>query len=89
MKPVALAVARIGSSRVVRIPTATLERYQIGAEVIMEERSDGILLRPLGDAEPKLSWKDTARVMAAHDEDWNAWDATTTDGIDDTRSKPE
>ncbi|MGH7658606.1 MAG: AbrB/MazE/SpoVT family DNA-binding domain-containing protein, partial [Gemmatimonadales bacterium] len=39
-----LKVARIGNSRGVRIPAGTLKKYGIGEEVIMEERSDGILL---------------------------------------------
>ena len=71
MKPVHLKVARIGNSRGVRIPATTLERYHIGDSVVMEERSDGILLRPVGHAEAKLSWEDTARAMAAEQEDWS------------------
>jgi antitoxin component of MazEF toxin-antitoxin module len=78
-----LKVARIGNSRGVRLPAATLERYRIGSEVIMEERSDGILLRPRGPASPKLSWEDTAREMAAAAENWSAWVATAVDGLDE------
>ncbi len=47
----------------------------------MEERSDGILLRPRGPASPKLSWEDTAREMAAAAEDWSVWDAVAADGL--------
>jgi antitoxin component of MazEF toxin-antitoxin module len=83
MKPVELKVARIGNSRGVRIPAATLERYRIGATVVMEERSDGILLRPHGPASPKLSWEETAREMAAAAEDWGPWDATAGDALDE------
>ena len=83
MKPVKLKIARIGNSRGVRLPAATLERYQIGESVVMEERSDGILLRPAGMASPKLSWEDTAREMAASGEDWEEWDITISDGLDD------
>jgi len=75
MEPVELKVARIGNSRGVRIPAKTLERYRIGTTVVMEERSDGILLRPTGPAVAKLSWEDTAREMAASREDWSAWTA--------------
>ncbi len=82
MKPVELKVARIGNSRGVRIPAGTLERYRIGAAVLMEERSDGILLRALGSASPKLSWEETAGEMATETEDWGAWDATVADGLD-------
>jgi hypothetical protein len=49
----------------------------------MEERSDGILLRPPGSASPKLSWEETAREMAAEAEDWGAWDVTVADGLDE------
>jgi antitoxin component of MazEF toxin-antitoxin module len=42
MPPVDLKVIRIGNSRGVRIPAATLERYQVGESVVMEERSDGL-----------------------------------------------
>lgn len=82
MKPLELKVTRIGNSRGVRLPAATLERYQIGESVVMEERSDGILLRPVGQSVPLLSWEETARQMAASDEDWSEWDATLADGLD-------
>ena len=35
----------------------------------MEERSEGILLRPTGPVVQKLSWEDTAREMAANREE--------------------
>ena len=82
MPPVELKVTRIGNSRGVRIPATTLERYRIGERVVMEERSDGILLRPLGNAISKLSWAETASEMAATGEDWSAWDVTVADGLD-------
>jgi antitoxin component of MazEF toxin-antitoxin module len=81
MPPIELKVARIGNSRGVRIPATTLERYQIGDSVVMEEREEGILLRPRAGAVAKLSWDDTARAMAIEAEDWGAWDATTGDGL--------
>lgn len=81
MKSVELKVARIGNSRGVRIPATTLARYRIGDSVVMEERTEGILLRPRRAASPKLSWEDTAAEMAAQPEDWSDWDATLSDGI--------
>jgi len=81
MPPTELKVARIGNSRGIRIPAQTLERYRIGATVVMEERSDGILLRPPGPVTPKLSWEDTAREMAAQAEDWTPWETTVADGL--------
>jgi antitoxin component of MazEF toxin-antitoxin module len=83
MQPIELKVARIGNSRGVRIPAATLERYQIGASIVMEERSEGILLRPHGPASPLLSWEDTAREMAAAAEDWSAWESLAGDGLNE------
>jgi antitoxin component of MazEF toxin-antitoxin module len=77
-----LKVARIGNSRGVRLPAKTLDRYGIGESVIMEERSDGILLRPSHVTNAKLSWEDTAREMASSSEDWSEWDATGADGLD-------
>ena len=82
MKRVELKVARIGNSRGVRIPATTLARYHIGSTVVMEEHSDGILLRPRNSAAPKLSWEDTAREMEAEAEDWGEWDVTGADGLD-------
>jgi antitoxin component of MazEF toxin-antitoxin module len=82
MATVELKVTRIGNSRGVRIPAATLERYRIGESVVMEERSDGILLRPAGNATPKLSWSETASAMAAAAEDWSEWDAAAADGLE-------
>ena len=77
-----LKVARIGNSRGVRLPAALLRRYRIGESVLMEERSEGILLRPIGSSVAKLSWEETAREMAASHEDWSAWDATSADGLE-------
>jgi hypothetical protein len=47
----------------------------------MEERSDGILLRPVGPSVEKLSWEATAGEMAIAEEDWSDWDATAGDGL--------
>ena len=82
MKPIQLKVARIGNSRGVRLPAATLKRFGIDDTVVMEERSDGILLRPAGRSTAKLSWEETAIAMAASDEDWSEWDAVAADGLE-------
>src|SRR5687768_10266733 len=81
MVPVELKVTRIGNSRGVRIPAGTLERYNVGDAVVMEERSDGILLRPVGSGVASLSWDETARQMAAAAEDWSEWEVTSPDGL--------
>lgn len=77
-----LKVARIGNSRGVRLPAASLRRYRIGDTVLMEERSEGILLRPVGSGVEKLSWEDTAREMATSGEEWGAWDVASFDGLE-------
>lgn len=81
MAEVHLKVARIGNSRGVRLPAGTLTRYRIGERVIMEERSDGILLRPQRSGSAKLDWRQTARAMAAELEDWSAWESVAGDGL--------
>lgn len=81
MKTQELKVARIGNSRGVRLPASSLKRYSVGSVMIMEERTDGILLRPAGPALEKLSWEDTAREMAAAREDWSEWEGTDADGL--------
>ena len=48
----------------------------------MEERSEGILLRPPAGDAAKLSWADTASDMAAAREDWKEWDVLDADGLD-------
>ena len=82
MASIHLKVARIGNSRGVRIPAPTLARFHIGDSVVMEERADGILLRPIRAAGTKLSWDDTALAMATEAENWSAWDETVADGLD-------
>jgi antitoxin component of MazEF toxin-antitoxin module len=82
MKRIEIKVARIGNSRGVRIPASTLERYEIGDSIIMEETLEGILLRPHGPAVRKLSWTETAAEMATTREDWTEWDETAGDGLD-------
>jgi antitoxin component of MazEF toxin-antitoxin module len=83
MKSTELKVARIGNSKGVRLPAKTLDRYDIGDTVIMEERLEGILLRPHGHPIPKLSMQETARQMASEQEDMREWDVTSGDGLDE------
>lgn len=82
MRTKELKIARIGNSRGVRLPAATLDRFRIGAVVIMEETAEGILLRPRSGAPSKLSWEETARAMAASPEDWGDLMVADADGLD-------
>jgi mRNA interferase MazF len=82
MKTIELKIARIGNSKGVRVPAVTLRRYGIGDSVLMEERMDGIMLRPAGPGVEKLSWEDTAREIAFSAEDWSGWDCMASDGLE-------
>jgi mRNA interferase MazF len=82
MKTLELKVARIGNSRGVRLPASSLKRYSVGLVMIMEERAEGILLRPVGPAVEKLTWEDTAREMEILGEDWSDWNEMDADGLD-------
>ncbi len=82
MKTRELKIAQIGNSRGVRLPAASLKRYSVGSVMIMEERTEGILLRPAGPIVEKLTWEDTAREMAAANEDWSEWNVVDGDGLD-------
>lgn len=81
MKTLELKVARIGNSRGVRLPAASLKRYDVGSILVMEERSDGILLKPKARSVVKLDWEGTAREMETAGEDWSEWDALDGDGL--------
>ncbi len=81
MRTKQIKVARIGNSRGVRLPAESLKRYAVGAALIMEERAEGILLRPAGPAAAKLGWTDTAREMAGSGEDWVEWSVLDADGL--------
>ena len=88
MKPIELKITRIGNSHGIRIPADTLKRYQIRSAVIMEQRSDGIFLRPTGPSIEKLSWAETAREMEAASEDWSDWAPVDSDGLSDLPWEP-
>ncbi len=68
-----LAVTRIGKSRGVRFPAAILRRYRIKNAVILEQRPDGLVLRP--KETNKLSWAETYKQMAQSNEDWSNWES--------------
>lgn len=79
---------RIGNSRGIRIPQKVLEHYRIqeGATLVLEERQDGILIRPQPGSSPKVSWEQAYQEMAgeaAEKAEWMDWDALVGDGTDD------
>jgi len=84
MKTAVLKVSRIGNSRGIRLPAALLRKYHITDTIVVEEKTDEIVLRPGRRTRPKLSWEETAKAMATAKEDWSEWDATSADALNDS-----
>jgi len=83
MKTVVLKVSRIGNSRGIRLPAGMLRKYHITDTVVVEEKSDEIVLRAGRATRQKLSWEETAKAMAAANEDWSDWEPAAGDGMHD------
>jgi len=71
----------IGNSKGVRIPKALLQKYGFNNSLLLEETDRGLLLRKKDNN--KLSWEDTYKAMANEKEDWDEFDATLLDGLED------
>lgn len=71
----------IGNSKGVRIPKILLQKYGLENSLLLEETEKGLLLRKKED--DRLSWEDTFKAMADEKEDWNDFDTTLSDGIED------
>jgi len=71
----------IGNSKGVRIPKALLQKYGFNNSLLLEETDRGLLLRKKDDN--KFSWEDTYKAMANEKEDWDEFDATLLDGLED------
>ena len=75
-----IKLVAVGNSQGVRLPRDLLRKYGISGALILEERSDGILLR--GTLGPKASLEQTFSEMAAAKEDWSEWSSVSNDGLD-------
>ena len=80
MSATAVKLAQVGNSLGLRLPKTLLRKYGWVAEILAEERPEGLLLRR--SKRGKLSWDDTFRAMAKSREDWSEWDATAADGLE-------
>ncbi|MBU0481131.1 MAG: AbrB/MazE/SpoVT family DNA-binding domain-containing protein [Proteobacteria bacterium] len=76
-----IKIVPIGNSFGVRIPKNLLQKYGFSETLILEETDQGLLLRKKD--EDKLSWADTYKAMANADEDWNDYEATLLDGLEE------
>lgn len=74
-----IKLVAVGNSRGVRLPRELLRKYGIADVLVLEERSEGILLR--GTSGAKMSLDQTFAEMAAAREDWSDWDGTIADGL--------
>ena len=74
-----IKLVAVGNSRGVRLPRELLRKYGISDVLVLEERSEGILLR--GTAGAKMSLDQTFAEMARAQEDWSDWDSVATDGL--------
>ena len=80
-------LVRIGNSRGLRLPRKLLAIYGIDEndELELEERAEGILIRPAAKARGKLPWEAAYREMAsevAEAPQWSDWDAAIADGLE-------
>jgi antitoxin component of MazEF toxin-antitoxin module len=78
---------RIGNSRGIRIPREMMRIFglQEGAEMELEERREGILLRIGESAHGLMPWDVAYQEMAAESEEtqeWSDWDLTAGDGVE-------
>ena len=71
----------IGNSKGIRIPKALLQKYGLKNSLLIEETDKGLLLR--NKEESKLSWEDTFKAMANAKEQWEDFDTTLLDGLED------
>lgn len=71
----------IGNSRGIRIPKILLQKYGLKNSLLIEETDRGLLLR--NKEEAKLSWEETYKAMAKEKENWDDFDTTVIDGLED------
>jgi len=71
----------IGNSKGVRIPKSILQKYGFNNSLLLEETDRGLLLLKKEDS--KLSWEDTYKAMANEKEDWDDFNTTLLDGLED------
>ena len=71
----------IGNSKGIRIPKTLLQKYGLKNSLLIEETDKGLLI--YNKEESKLSWEDTYKTMASEKENWDDFDTTLLDGLED------
>lgn len=79
-----IKIVPIGNSKGIRLSKAILQKYGFTENVTIEEKPDGLLLKKSEDL--KLSWKDGFKEMAREKENWDDFDITLMDGLDEENS---
>ena len=80
-----IKVISIGNSKGIRLPKVLLQKYGIGESLFLEETELGLLLRKKNDN--KLSYKETYQAMAQEPENWEDFDQTLLEGLDEFDSQ--
>jgi len=75
-----IKIVHIGNSMGVRLPKTLLQKYGFTDTLVLEETAQGLLLRKKQDT--KLPFVDTYKAMANEAEDWNEYDQTLIDGLE-------
>lgn len=71
----------IGNSKGIRLPKEILQKYGFSESVVLEEKEEGVLLHKKEDN--KLTWEETFKSMAKEKENWNDFDVTLMDGLEE------
>ncbi len=71
----------IGNSKGIRLPKKILQKYGFSESVVLEEKEEGVLLHRKEDK--KLTWEETFKSMSEEKENWNDFDVTLMDGLEE------
>jgi antitoxin MazE len=71
----------IGNSQGIRLPKILIQKYDFNSKLLIEETEKGLLLRKKN--ENKLSWADTYKQIGQSSENWDDFDVTLLDGLED------
>ncbi len=71
----------IGNSKGIRLPKKVLQKYGFSESVVLEEKEEGVLLHRKEDK--KLTWEETFKSISEKKENWNDFDVTLMDGLEE------
>ena len=71
----------IGNSKGIRLPKKIIQKYGFSESIVLEEKEEGVLLHRKEDK--KLTWEQTFKSMSEEKENWNDFDVTLMDGLEE------